>query len=137
MDSYYNQKHTYDEIATLLEKIKGFINKGEFHIACNKNRKENQGFLAEYRINRKKQKYILMKIKTEDFCHSLQNTKIGHEDEVLYVFVPQVKLYNAEGEEEAVDVYTKFNIIDKQSGGRVVVISFHKRNKPINYLFRQ
>jgi predicted RNA-binding protein with TRAM domain len=30
----------------------------------------------------------------------------------------------------------KFNLIDSESGKRVVVISFHKRNKPIDYLFR-
>lgn len=35
-----------------------------------------------------------------------------------------------------VDVYTKFNVIDLPSGSRAVVISFHKRNKPIDYLFR-
>ncbi|NLY19228.1 MAG: hypothetical protein GX045_09855, partial [Clostridiaceae bacterium] len=33
--------------------------------------------------------------------------------------------------------YTKFNLIDSESGKRVVVISFHKRNKPIDYLFRK
>ena len=31
---------------------------------------------------------------------------------------------------------TKFNIIDLPTGSRAVVISFHKRNKPIDYLFR-
>ena len=77
-----------------------------------------------------------MQIETEDFCHSLQNTKIGYEYAVLYVFVPQVRLFNADGEEETVDVYTKFNIIDLSSGSRTVVISFHQRNKPIDYLFR-
>lgn len=56
--------------------------------------------------------------------------------EVLYVFVPQVELTNVDGEEETVDVYTKFNVIDLPSVSRTVVISFHKRNKPINYLFR-
>ena len=56
--------------------------------------------------------------------------------EVLYVFVPQVQLFNAEGVEETIDVYTKFNIIDLPSGSRTVVISFHKRNRPIDYLFR-
>jgi hypothetical protein len=43
------------------------------------------------------------------------------------VFVPQVQLFHADGEEETVDVYTKFNIIDMPSGSRAVVISFHKK----------
>lgn len=79
---------------------------------------------------------ILMQLCTEDFCHSLQNTKIGYEYEVLYVFVPQVQLFNADGEEEIIDVYIKFNVIDMPSGSRTVVISFHKRNKSIDYPFR-
>jgi len=66
----------------------------------------------------------------------LQNIKIGFEYEVLYVFVPQVQLFNADGVEETVDVYTKFNVIDMSNGSRTVVISFHKLNKPIDYLFR-
>ena len=77
-----------------------------------------------------------MQIKVEDFCHSLQNTKIGYEYEVLYVFVPQVQLFNAEGKEELVDLYTKFNVLNLPSGRKTVVVSFHKRNKPIDYLFR-
>lgn len=66
----------------------------------------------------------------------MQNTKIGFEYEVLYVFVPQAQLFNADGVEETVDVYTKFNVIDMSNGSRAVVISFHKLNKPIDYLFR-
>ncbi len=102
----------------------------------NENRQENIDFINEYNIRSDKQRSILMQIETDDFCHSLQNTKIGYEYEVLYVFVPQVLLFNAEGKEESVDVYTKFNIIDLPSGSRAVVISFHRRNKPVDYLFR-
>lgn len=76
-----------------------------------------------------------MQLKAEVFYHTLQNTKNGYEYEVLYVFVPQVKLFNIEGKEEIVDVYTKFNIIELFNGNRIVVISFQKRNKPIDYLF--
>ncbi len=78
----------------------------------------------------------MLQIEADDFCHTLQNTNIGFEHEILFVFVPQVQLYNIDGEEEIVDVYTKFNVIDMPNGSRVVVISFHKRNKSIDYLFR-
>lgn len=93
-------------------------------------------FITEYNIRSDKQKEILLKIEVEDFCHSLQNIKTGYEHEVLYVFVPKVQLLNADGEMEEVDVYTKFNILDRSSGDKTVVISFHKRNKPVRYLFR-
>lgn len=112
------------------------LKKGNYIISQNENRQENIDFINEYNIRSDQQQTILMQIETDDFCHSLQNTKLGFEHEVLYVFMPQVQLFNADGEEEIVDVYTKFNIIDLPTGSRAVVISFHKRNKPIDYLFR-
>jgi hypothetical protein len=136
LNPHYNQNYTREEIDAVLSRIKSCVEKGRYTISQNENRQENIDFINEYNIRSDKQKSILMQIQTEDFCHSLQNTKIGFEHEVLYVFVPQVQLFNADGEEETVDVYTKFNIIDMPSGSRAVVISFHKRNKPVDYLFR-
>ena len=136
MNPYYNQNYTREEVDLILSKIKSCVKNNRYIIAQNENRQENIDFINEYNIRSDKQRSILMQIKTGDFCHSLQNTKLGYEYEVLYVFVPQVQLFNAEGEEETVDVYTKFNIIDLQSGSRAVVVSFHKRNKPVEYLFR-
>ena len=136
MNSHYNQNYTKEEIDVILEKIKNCVGNNKYTIALNENRQENIDFINEYNIRSNKQKSILLQLRTEDFCHTLQNTKIGYEYEVLYIFAPQIKLFNADGEEEIVDVYTKFNIIDMPSGSRTVVISFHKRNKPIAYLFR-
>lgn len=136
MHSYYNQNYSREEIEDILEKIKSCVSIGKYSISLNDKRQENIDFINEYNIRSDKQKSILMQIEVEDFCHSLKNTNIGYEYEVLYVFVPQVLLFNADGEEEKIDVYTKFNLIDLPSGSRTVVISFHKRNKPIDYLFR-
>lgn len=136
MNPYYNQNYTREQIDAILDKIKGCVVNNKYTIALNENRQENVDFINEYNIRSDKQKSILLQLRTEDFCHTLQNTKIGFEYEVLYVFVPQIQLFNAEGEEEAVDIYTKFNIIDMSNGSRTVVISFHKLNKPIDYLFR-
>lgn len=136
MNPYYNQNYSREEIEAILAKIKACVCAGKYSISLNERRQENIDFINEYNIRSDKQKSILMQIEVEDFCHSLQNTNIGYEYEVLYVFVPQVQLFNADGEEETVDVYTKFNVIDLPSGSRAVVISFHKRNKPIDYLFR-
>ena len=136
MNSHYNQNYTKEEIDVILEKIKNCVGNNKYTIALNENRQENIDFINEYNIRSNKQKGILLQLRTEDFCHTLQNTKTGYEYEVLYVFVTLIKLFNADGEEEMVDVYVKFNIIDMPSGSRTVVISFHKRNKPICYLFR-
>lgn len=136
MNPYYNKNYTREQIDAILDKTKDCVVNNKYTIALNENRQENVDFINEYNIRSDKQKSILLQLRTEDFCHTLQNTKIGFEYEALYVFVPQVQLFNADGEEETVDIYTKFNVIDMSNGSRTVVISFHKLNKPIDYLFR-
>lgn len=136
MDEHYNQNYTKDQIEVILNEIKECVLLNRFTISINDKRKENIDFIKEYNIRDNKQKSILLNIKVDDFCHSLKNDHKGYEDEILYVFVPQMELYNADGEAEMIDIYTKFNIIKSPKGNTTIVISFHKRNKPIDYLFR-
>ena len=137
MSEHYNQNYTREEVQVILNKIKDCINDNQYIISQNQNRAENVQFINEYRLDEKKRKEILLSIEVDDFCHSLNNTNPGYEHEVLYVFCPQRNLFDIFGEEEFVDIYTKFNIIEyKSDKKRVVTISFHKRNKPIAYLFR-
>ncbi|MBM6819493.1 MULTISPECIES: hypothetical protein [Clostridium] len=137
MSEHYNQNYTREEVQVILNKIKDCINDNQYIISQNQNRAENVQFINEYRLDEKKRKEILLSIEVDDFCHSLNNTNPGYEHEVLYVFCPQRNLFDIFGEEEFVDIYTKFNIIEyKIDKKRVVTISFHKRNKPIDYLFR-
>lgn len=137
MSEHYNQNYTREEVQDILNKIKDCINDNQYIISQNQNRAENVQFITEYRLDEKKRKEILLSIEVDDFCHSLNNTNPGYEHEVLYVFCPQRNLFDIFGEEEFVDIYTKFNIIEyKIDKKRVVTISFHKRNKPIAYLFR-
>ena len=137
MSEHYNQNYTREEVQVILNKIKDCINDNQYIISQNQNRAENVQFINEYRLDEKKRKEILLSIEVDDFCHSLNNTNPGYEHEVLYVFCPQRNLFDIFGEEEFVDIYTKFNIIEyKIDKKRVVTISFHKKNKPIAYLFR-
>ena len=136
MNSHYNQNYTREQIIEILQIIQDCVREGRFIISKNENRQENIDFINEYHLTGKKQREILLQIVREDFCHTLQNTNLGYEHEVLYVFCTQVRLFNFESNEEIVDVYTKFNIIAIGEGKRVVIISFHKRNKPIDYCFR-
>lgn len=136
MNQHYNQNHSREQIAAILAMIQDCVREGRFIISKNENRQENIDFINEYNLSSRRQKEILLKIELGDFCHSLQNIKIGFKHEMLYVFCPQVMLFKVDDIEELVDIYTKFNLIDSDSRKRVVVISFHKRNKPIDYLFR-
>ena len=136
MSQHYNQNYTREQICSVLDAIKDCVRENRYSISKNENRQENIDFIQQYNMTSRKQIEILLKIEPEDFCHTLQNINFGFEHEILYVFCPQAMLFNFSGEEELVDIYTKFNIIDVASGKRTIVISFHKRNKPIDYLFR-
>lgn len=136
MNLYYNQNYTKEKIKNVLWLIKECVKKNDYTIAMNKNRKENIDFINEYNIRSEKQKLILLQLQINDFCHTLQNRKVGYENEILYVFAPKVDLYDANDIKVAFIIYIKINIIHIKNGNKVAVISFHKLNKPINYLFR-
>ena len=136
MSKYYNQNYTKEEIISILNTIKSWVKKGRYIFSLNKNRLENQIFINEYNLFDEKRKSIILRIEPEDFCHSLRNTKKGYQHETLYVFVPQIELLTVEDKKETVDIYTKINILHSLSGEKVIVISFHKCNKPVAYLFR-
>lgn len=140
MSPYYNQNYTRYEVEEILFQIKECVRNDRFTISRNENRQENVDFINEYNIRSDRQKKILIQLQADDFCHSLPNRKVGYRQEVLYVFVPQVRLCNVDGEIETIDIYTKFNVIlmsgSLPASHRMVVVSFHKRNKPVNYLFR-
>ncbi|WP_055078733.1 hypothetical protein [Lagierella massiliensis] len=136
MSSHYNQNYSWEEINGILEKIKTCVNNDKFIIARNQNRQENNDFLDNYNIRYGRQKSILLNLRVDDFCHSLNNINPGYEHEVLYVFVPSVELFNDDDIAENVDIYIKVNIIESLGGNRVIVISFHELNRPIDYLFK-
>lgn len=136
MIQHYNQNYTKQDINNTLKMIKECIKNDKYTISKNENRQENIDFINEYNIRINRQKSILLELNVTDFCYTLQNTKVGYEYEVLYVFVPQVNLNDINGVEKTVDIYIKINIIDTSSENRVVVISFHKCNKRVGYLFR-
>ena len=136
MSEHYNQNHAREEISVVLQKIQECVSSGKYLIARNENRVENVAFIREYQLTSKKQQRLLMEIEVDDFCHSLQNINIGYEHEILYVFCPQVTLFNLDDEEIQLDMYTKFNILELSADRKVVVVSFHERNKSIDYLFR-
>ena len=136
MQPYYNRNHTREEVAAILARIKECVVADRYTIALNEKRRDNIDFITAYNLRSDRRKAILLQIEPEDFCHSLQNTKAGYEHEVLNVFVPRARLYNADGEKENVDIYTKFNILELPDGERTVVISFHKKKRPIEYMFR-
>jgi hypothetical protein len=131
MKDTYITDYTREEVAEILKTIQTCVANGKFLLSQNSKRAENVEFLRRYNLTATRIQHIISEIVVTDFCHGLRNEHAGYEHEVLYVFCPQVELFYEEAL-EAVDIYAKFNVID---GERVIVISFHPRNFPIDYLF--
>ena len=128
--------YSKEQIRNLVEIIKECVREDRYTVSLEENKAENIQFIEEYNINEKKRISILCDIDYKDFCYGLQNVKNGVEQNDLYVFCLQKELYNVEDKREIVDIYLKFNVICNEVNSSGVLVSLHKRNKPITYLFR-
>ncbi|MBN7572637.1 MULTISPECIES: hypothetical protein [Clostridium] len=128
--------YSKEQIRNLVEIIKECVREDRYTVSLEENKAENIQFIEEYNINEKKRISILCDIDYKDFCYGLQNVKNGVEQNDLYVFCLQKELYNVEDKREIVDIYLKFNVICNEVSSSRVLVSLHKRNKPITYLFR-
>ena len=76
-----------------------------------------------------------MELKVDDFCYTIENEKDEFAYKILYVFCKEQELDNW-GTLETVDIYIKINMIPRGGDWHSFVVSFHKRNFEISYLFR-
>lgn len=127
---------TQSEIKGYLKKFRQCISDGKYSISQNNNRQENIDFMYEYKIDTKKEKSILLSLNSGDFCYAVKNDHANYAHEVLYIFCKPYKLDHW-GTLKTVDIYIKVNMIKSKIGDTyVVVVSFHKRNYEIKYLFK-
>ncbi|GBF12284.1 hypothetical protein [Tepidibacillus sp. HK-1] len=127
---------TPGDIKMYLEKFRKAILDGKYIISKNQNRHENINFIEDYRIDTKKEKEILLGIQYDDFCYAVDNEKEEFAHEKLYIFSKYHEL-DYWGTLESVDIYIKINMTQTRKGDDfTIVVSFHKRNKPIKYLFK-
>ena len=127
-------KVTIADIDEYLEEVKEAIRVGRYRIEMNTNTQDNQDLFIDYIINEEKRKQILLSLTAMDFSEIRHNTHRGFEHELLYVFGKDVKLLQRFGSsEEQVSLYIKFNKLESRY---VIVISFHKQNYPLNYMFK-
>ena len=128
--------YSEEQIKNLIESIKDSVRENRYTISLEDNKLENIQFMQEYNINENKRINILFDLDYKDFCYGLQNLKDGAEQNNLYIFCVQRELYNIEDKKELVDIYLKFNIICNESEEDKILVSLHKRNKPITYVFK-
>jgi len=128
--------YSEEQIKNLIDIIRDCVRENRYTISLEDNKIENIQFIEEYNINEKKRVDILFYLDYKDFCYGLQNLKDGVEQNNLYVFCIQRELYNFDNKKELVDIYLKFNIICNEAEEYRTLVSLHKRNKPITYLFK-
>jgi hypothetical protein len=127
---------TPEDIKKYLDKFRKAVLEGKYIISKNQNRQENIEFIEDYKINTKKEKEILLGIQYDDFCYAVDNEKEEFAHEKLYIFCKCQEL-DYWGTLESVDIYIKINMTQTKRGDDfTIVVSFHKRNKPIKYLFK-
>lgn len=125
----------YEFVKSKLEKIKNCIRNGKYKVTLNTNRKENIFFMKQQKVDEVLRVKILLSLEIEDFCYSCNNTNKGYEYEKLYIFSKTILLQDISDTYCDVTVYFKFNIIESGKD-MVIVISFHKLNKPIYHPFK-
>ena len=130
----YKLEVTSDKIEAYLLQVKDAIFKGNYSIARNSNRQDNNDLFNDYVIDEEKTKEILLTIEVEDFSEVRYNEHKGYEHELLYIFGKEVRLLERWGSEEMiVPLYIKFNKLENQF---VIVISLHRQKYPMKYYFK-
>lgn len=121
------------QIERYLRDMGRIISNGSCNIALN--RQKNLDLFMEYVIDEERAKEILLDLKLTDFSHVLKNEHKGYEYENLYVFGKEIELLKRYEEGiEVVPLYIKINVIEDMY---VAVISFHKQEYPLTYMFKE
>ena len=137
LNEHYNTDWNHGQIDTILDHLRYCILSDQFTILKGETtREENRRFIEDYNLNKSRRKELLLGIVSEDFCYSLTSTNADHFGDTLYVFCPIVTLLDPFGDEETLKVLVKFDIMETAEGRFIVVISFHKPHRPIEYLFK-
>lgn len=124
-----------DEIEQYLSDIKKAVEKNNYRIEHNSNRKDNSDLFLTYVINERQVKKIILSLSVMDFSEKLQNEHKGFEHECLYVFGKDVILLERFGDgKKRVSLYIKFNMLEDCF---VIVVSFHEQKYPLKYYFTE
>jgi len=97
-------------------------------------RDKNIDFELQYRLDRNKQKEILLELTTEDYFDSDENR--NEPGSYLHEFSKTVSLERfSTGKDEQVDIYVKFRVDHVNTEDQTVVISLHELERPALHPF--
>lgn len=77
--------HTKEEVEDYLKVVKKSIKSDEFIVCTTKKNEKNREFIEQYKLNKNKQKQMLLELEVTDFCYSADN--YNNPQERLYFFL--------------------------------------------------
>ena len=123
--------HSRMLVEITLEKMRECVEAGEFTIL---QRDSNVDFITAYSITELTQKDILLSLAIEDYCESEPSEKVP--GSYIHVFGSRPNLTDSHGKSSSVDMYVKFEIVERSYGSITVFISFHEQLFPMIFPFR-
>ena len=126
-------ENSFQEIDAYLHDVKNAVQERRYRLDLNVRRLDNQALFSDYVINMQDVEKILLSLSPWDFSEAVQNRHEGFEDEMLFIFGKTVRLLQRYGQREGnVPLYIKIN---KIMDGFVIIISFHKQRRRLNFYF--
>jgi len=120
-----------EDVEIYLCEVKRLILEDRYIVA---HREKNELLVYEYVLTEHMMKEILLDLNVEDFSQAVNNKKEEYKEEVLFIFGKEVRLVPRFGvDEDTVELYIKFNKLDKHF---LIVVSIHKQEYPMEYMFK-
>lgn len=129
VDTTKYTNHKKEEIEEYLKIVRKSVSADKFIVCTTQKNEKNRRFVERYKLNKNKQKQMLIELEANDFCYSADN--YNNPQERLYFFSREYEL-NDWGTIENAQVYIK---IARKQDDFIVVVSFHKPEKNIEKLF--
>ena len=127
-------ENSFQEIESYLHDVKDAVQDGRYRLDLNAKRLDNQALFYDYVLDMQEFEKILLSLSPWDFSEVVQNRHKGFENEKLFIFGKTVRLLQRYGNrEENVPLYIKIN---KFMDGFVIIISFHKQRRRLNFHFK-
>ena len=116
------------EVQQYLDDLKSMLKRTNTKIVKCDNREKNFIFYYLYNIDERKIKEVLNTLSVNDFMFATPNDNHKYPNELLYVFGPKIKLYNAAGTLDDLELYIKLSLMKD----RIITISFHEAEHSFN-----
>jgi len=119
-------------IEYILDEMIECVEQGNFVV---KQTEKNEVFAFEFSLTDESRRNMLLSLKVEDYFNSDESRNFP--GRYIHEFCPKYNLINIDGNDEQVDVYVKFEVEEEDIGKQTVVISLHRAEKEVHFVFKR